>query len=96
MHGDVKRPWNVEELGRAAGLSRSALAEGFTRVIGMSPMQYLAHWRMQMAAQRLKNTSASLSQVAEQVGYESGAAFSRAFKKTFGDAPGAWRRAGVA
>jgi AraC-like DNA-binding protein len=96
MHGDVKRPWNVEELGRGAGLSRSALAERFTRVIGMSPMQYLAHWRMQMAAQQLKNTSASLSQVAEQVGYESGAAFSRAFKKTFGDAPGAWRRAGTA
>jgi AraC-like DNA-binding protein len=93
MHGDIKRAWSVEELGRAAGISRSALAERFTRVIGMSPMHYLAHWRMQMAAQRLKNTSASLDQVAEQVGYESGAAFSRAFKKTFGDAPGAWRRA---
>jgi AraC-like DNA-binding protein len=92
----VARAWSVEELGRAAGISRSALAERFTRVIGVSPMQYLAHWRMQLAAQRLKSTSASLDQVAEQVGYESGAAFSRAFKKAFGDAPGAWRRAGAA
>jgi len=95
MHGDVKRAWSVEELGRAAGISRSALAERFTRIVGVSPMQYLANWRMQMAAQRLKDTSASLTQVAEQVGYESGAAFSRAFKKAFGDAPGTWRRAGA-
>jgi AraC-like DNA-binding protein len=93
MHGDVARPWNVDALGREAGISRSALAERFSRVIGMSPMQYLAHWRMQMAAQRLRHTSASLTEIAEQVGYESGAAFSRAFKKAFGDAPGAWRRA---
>ena len=92
MHGDIARPWSVEELGRAAGMSRSALAERFSRMIGRAPMHYLAHWRMQMAAQKLKGTSASLAQVAELIGYESEAAFSRAFKKTFGSSPAAWRR----
>jgi AraC-like DNA-binding protein len=93
MHGDIARPWSVEELGREAGMSRSALAERFGRLIGMAPMHYLAHWRMQVAAQKLKGTSASLAQVAEWIGYESEAAFSRAFKKTFGSAPATWRRA---
>jgi AraC-like DNA-binding protein len=93
MHGDIARPWSVDELGRAAGMSRSALAERFSRLIGMAPMHYLAHWRMQTAAQKLRNTSASLAQVAQLVGYESEAAFSRAFKKTFGSSPATWRRA---
>jgi AraC-like DNA-binding protein len=92
MHGDIARAWNVEELGREAGISRSVLAERFGRVIGMAPMHYLAHWRLQVAAQRLKGTSASLAQVAEAIGYESEAAFSRAFKKKFGTAPATWRR----
>ena len=92
MHGDIARPWNVEDLGREAAISRSALAERFTRIIGMAPMHYLTHWRMQVAAQKLKNTNASLAQVADLVGYESEAAFSRAFKKTFGTAPATWRR----
>jgi AraC-like DNA-binding protein len=93
LHGDSARAWSVDELGRAAGLSRSALADRFTRLIGMAPMQYLAQWRMQLAAQKLKDTSASLAQVAKLVGYESEAAFSRAFKKAFGSAPATWRRA---
>ena len=93
MHNDIARPWSVDELGRAAGLSRSALAERFTRVIGMSPIHYLAHWRMQVAAQTLKGTNDSLARIAETVGYESEAAFSRAFKKAFGSAPATWRRA---
>lgn len=92
MHNDIARPWSVDELGRAAGLSRSALAERFTRLIGMSPIHYLAHWRMQVAAQTLKGTSDSLARIAETVGYESEAAFSRAFKKAFGAAPATWRR----
>ena len=54
MHGDIARPWSVDELGRAAGMSRSALAERFSRLIGMAPMHYLAHWRMQIAAQKLR------------------------------------------
>jgi len=73
--------------------TRSALAEHFSRFIGMAPMQYLAHWRLQVAAQKLKGTSASLAQIAEAIGYESEAAFSRAFKKKFGSAPATWRRA---
>jgi AraC-like DNA-binding protein len=92
LHGDVARRWTVDELGREVGLSRSALAERFIRLIGAPPMHYLANWRMQVAAQKLRNTSASLAQVAEIVGYESEAAFSRAFKKTFGAAPATWRR----
>jgi len=93
MHGDIARPWSVDELGRYAGASRSALAERFGRFIGMAPMQYLVQWRLQVAAQQLKSTSASLAQIAEAIGYESEAAFSRAFKKKFGAAPATWRRA---
>lgn len=92
FHGDPARNWTVSDLGRAVGLSRSALADRFTRLIGQAPMQYLANWRMQIAAQELQNTDASLMQVAEKVGYESEAAFSRAFKKAFGTAPATWRR----
>jgi len=58
----------------------------------MAPMHYLANWRMQVAAQELRNSSANLAQVASAVGYESEAAFSRAFKKTFRTAPATWRR----
>ena len=89
----MSRAWTVDELGRKFGLSRSALAERFTRLIGAAPMRYLADWRMQVAAKELRDTSASLAEVAQAVGYESEAAFSRAFKKAFGTAPATWRRA---
>jgi transcriptional regulator GlxA family with amidase domain len=92
FHSDVARAWTVDELGREIGLARSALTDRFTRLIGVAPMHYLANWRMQIAAQKLRNTSASLAQVADTVGYDSEAAFSRAFKKTFGTAPATWRR----
>jgi AraC-like DNA-binding protein len=92
LHRDVTRRWTVEDLGREVGLSRSALADRFIRLIGLPPMHYLASWRMQVAALKLRNTSASLAQVAEVVGYDSEAAFSRAFKKAFGAAPATWRR----
>jgi len=92
LHRDIARPWNVDDLGREVGLSRSALADRFIRLIGVPPMHYLASWRMQVATQQLRNTSASLAQVAEMVGYNSEAAFSRAFKKAFGTAPATWRR----
>ena len=94
MHADIARAWSIEELAREAGLSRSGLAERFTRVIGVAPMHYLADWRLQVAGQKLRETSDPLVRVAEQVGYESEAAFSRAFKKKFGAAPATWRRAG--
>ena len=93
LHGDVARHWTVDELGREAGLSRSSLADRFQRLIGIAPMQYLANWRMQVAMDRLRNTDASLAQVAQVVGYESEAAFSRAFKRALGTAPATWRRA---
>ena len=89
----MTRAWTVDELGRHVGLSRSALAERFTRLIGVAPMHYLATWRMQVAAYELRHRSTSLAQVATTVGYESEAAFSRAFKKAFGTAPATWRRA---
>jgi AraC-like DNA-binding protein len=92
LHRDLTRAWTVDELGRHVGLSRSALAERFTHLIGVAPMRYLANWRMQVAAQELRNRSTSLAQVANTVGYESEAAFSRAFKKAFGTAPATWRR----
>jgi AraC-like DNA-binding protein len=92
MHRSVNRRWTVEDLSREVGLSRSALGDRFTRLIGAPPMNYLANWRMQVAAQKLRETSASIAQVAEAVGYDSEAAFSRAFKKAFGSAPASWRR----
>jgi AraC-like DNA-binding protein len=92
MHAEITRDWSVDLLGRSVGVSRSVLAEKFARLIGMAPMQYLAKWRMQVAAQSLRETDASLGQVAVSVGYESEAAFSRAFKREFGTAPAAWRR----
>src|SRR5262245_2243470 len=92
LHGDIAREWTVEELGQQAGLSRSALADRFTRTIGMAPMQYLAHWRMHVASQKLKHTAQSMTEIATFVGYDSEAAFSRAFKKAFGHPPASWRR----
>jgi AraC-like DNA-binding protein len=92
IHNDIMRPWSVEDLSREVGLSRSALADRFIRLIGMPPMHYIASWRMQVATQKLRSTSASLAQIADLVGYGSEAAFSRAFKKAFGTAPATWRR----
>ena len=92
LHRDIARPWDMDNLGREVGLSRSALADRFIRLIGMPPIHYLASWRMQVATQKLRDTSASLAQVAEMVGYNSEAAFSRAFKKALGTAPATWRR----
>jgi AraC-like DNA-binding protein len=92
LHRHVARDWNVDELGREVGLSRSALADRFVAVIGVPPMQYLTQWRMQVAALSLKTTSLSLARIAERVGYESEAAFSRAFRRAFGVPPATWRR----
>ena len=92
LHHDMSRRWTVDMLGREVGLSRSALADRFIRLIGVPPMHYLSSWRMQVASERLRTTAGSLVQVAESVGYDSEAAFSRAFKKTFGVAPATWRR----
>jgi AraC-like DNA-binding protein len=92
FHHDLARPWTIDELGREVGLSRSALGERFTRLVGMAPMHYLTSWRLQVAAQKLRDSSASLAQIAHLVGYESEAAFSRAFKRAYLAAPATWRR----
>ncbi|TAK15442.1 MAG: AraC family transcriptional regulator [Acidobacteria bacterium] len=91
LHGNPRAPWTVEELARRAGLSRSVFAERFSAMVGETPMQYLALWRMQLAAKRLSE-GAPVAEAADAVGYASEAAFSRAFKKLLGQAPAAWRR----
>jgi len=93
MHARPAEDWTLERLGDEAAISRSTLHERFVHFIGRPPMQYLAQWRMQLAAQELKASGATLVQIAERVGYESEAAFSRAFKKEFGMAPASWKRA---
>jgi AraC-like DNA-binding protein len=92
MHGSPAHPWNIDELSREVGLSRSSLAERFTQLIGQPPMQYLTQWRMQIAARLLSSGTASIYAIAQDVGYGSEAAFSRAFKKAVGQSPAIWRR----
>ncbi len=95
LHGEPATAWTVESLARAVGVSRSVLADRFVVMVGQPPMQYLALWRMQLASRRLLEGE-SVAEVAGAVGYESEAAFSRAFKKLVGEAPAAWRRANAA
>jgi AraC-like DNA-binding protein len=92
MHDAPGTDWTVDELGRRVGLSRSALHERFAEMIGQPPMQYLANWRMQVAASLLRNTNATVASIAQDVGYESEAALARAFKRLVGKPPAAWRR----
>lgn len=92
LHHEPAGTWTLDELGQQIGLSRSALHERFTQLIGQPPMQYLAHWRMQLASTRLRDTSDSVATIARDVGYESEAAFSRAFKRLVGTPPVLWRR----
>jgi AraC-like DNA-binding protein len=91
LHSSPAEPWTVESLARRVGLSRSMLAERFTAMVGHPPMSYLTWWRMQLAS-RLLLDGGQVATVAGAVGYESEAAFSRAFKKLVGHAPGTWRR----
>jgi AraC-like DNA-binding protein len=91
LHEKPEAPWTLERLADDAAMSRSTLHERFAHFIGRPPMQYLAQWRMQVAATRLRDTNAKVIEVALGVGYESEAAFSRAFKRAVGVAPVAWR-----
>lgn len=92
MHARPAYPWTVDELAGNVGLSRSALAQRFTDLLGQPPMQYLAHWRLRTAAVALRNGSRSVGEIACAVGYDSEAAFCRAFKREFGLPPASWRR----
>ena len=92
VHSQPANDWTIESLASAVGMSRSAFAKRFAHFSGDSPMQYLARWRMQLAARRLENPQVSIAQVGVEVGYESEAAFNRAFKKVVGVPPGMWRR----
>lgn len=93
MHEQPAQDWSLDELGRRVGLSRSALHERFVLLMDMPPMQYLAQWRMQAAARLLLDTRATVAAIALDVGYDSEAAFARAFKRQVGKPPAAWRRA---
>lgn len=90
LHGDVRRPWTVERVARVAGLSRSAFAERFVAIVGLSPMDYLQRLRMALAKDRLRFGGDRLVEVAAACGYRSVSAFSTAFRRVVGVAPGAY------
>jgi AraC-like DNA-binding protein len=92
MHGRPAEAWTLERLAGEVGLSRSAFADRFGHFVQDSPMHYLTRWRMQLATRLLERQGVGVAQVAAEVGYESEAAFNRAFKKCVGAPPGAWRR----
>jgi AraC-like DNA-binding protein len=91
LHRTPAAGWTLDALARAVGASRSRLAESFTRFVGQPPIQYLTQWRLQLAARMLADGSAKVAAVARDVGYESEAAFSRAFKRFVGVPPRQWR-----
>lgn len=94
LHRNPERSWTLQELARSVGASRSVLAERFTKLVGQPPMQYLAQWRIQLAALLLDQSQATTATIASEVGYDSDAAFSRAFRKHMGMPPTLWRRRG--
>lgn len=93
LHTRPAHAWSLEQLAREVGMSRSALAAHFAHFVGIPPIQYLAEWRLQLAASLLRGSKASLAEIADRVGYGSEAALSRAFKRQFGVAPTPYRRA---
>jgi AraC-like DNA-binding protein len=92
LHKKPCHAWTLDELARTAGTSRSVLAERFAQLVGVSPMQYLTQWRMLLAANLLRSSNSSLIRIAEEVGYQTDTAFSRAFRREYGAPPAAWRR----
>jgi AraC-like DNA-binding protein len=92
LHSRVAHPWTIADLADEVGISRSALVERFTRYLSEPPMTYLTHWRLQLAARSLESTPRGVAEIAGEVGYESEAAFNRAFKREFGQPPGKYRR----
>jgi AraC-like DNA-binding protein len=92
LHRKVDYPWTLADLASQVGLSRSALAERFTRYLSEPPMTYLTRWRLQLAARTLARTPKGVAEIAAEVGYESESAFNRAFKREFGVPPAQYRR----
>lgn len=92
IHENPSRGWSMELLADEVALSRSAFFERFERLIGMPPMRYLTQWRMQVAANLLRQSRLPITSIALEVGYDSEAAFSRAFKRQVGVPPARWRR----
>jgi AraC-like DNA-binding protein len=96
LHGDPARAWTVEDLAVSAGISRAALAKKFPELVGEAPMQYLVGWRMHLARRMLRESNIGVAELAARVGYESEAAFSRAFRRAVGMPPATWRDANAA
>lgn len=94
MHERPEHAWTVDDLAREVGLSRSALHERFVQYLGQPPMQYLASWRIQLGARLLRESNRNVAAIALDVGYDSEAAFARAFKRIVSMPPGAKRRPG--
>lgn len=94
MHADVRARWTVVELAKIAGMSRSAFADRFGRVLGCGPIEYLARWRIALAKDALMRGAKSLDRIAHEIGYESASAFSTAFRKRLGCSPGRFARIG--
>jgi AraC-like DNA-binding protein len=92
LHAAVDRDWTSDALAQEVGMSRSTFADRFTTVVGQPPMRYLTTWRMQVARQHLQETRRTIAQIAHEVGYESEAAFARAFRRECGAPPATWRR----
>jgi transcriptional regulator GlxA family with amidase domain len=91
LHSRVAHPWTIANLADEVGISRSTLVERFSRYLAEPPMTYLTRWRLQLAVKSLERTSRGVADIAANVGYESEAAFSRAFKREFGQPPGRYR-----
>lgn len=93
LHASPAHPWTLPELAHTIASSRTVLSERFSQLVGVPPMLYLARWRLQLAAEQLSRGSAKVAAIGANVGYESEAAFSRAFKRETGMSPTTWRRA---
>lgn len=92
IHQEPQRRWTVQDLANRALMSRTAFSERFRQLVGEPPLHYLTRWRMQLAANQLRDESKSMIEVAEAVGYRAEASFSRTFKRLWGVPPGVWRR----
>jgi AraC-like DNA-binding protein len=91
LHREPSHPWTIADLAHKVGVSRSVLADRFRQFLGEPPMSYLGRWRLRLGAQLLQSSSRSVAQIASEVGYESEAAFNRAFKREFGNPPARYR-----